>query len=126
MKEFRITVGNRPGELARVAENLSRKDVNIKAIAASASGGTVTLHLIGHDIEATRAGLTEMRAQFTEREVIPLLLEDKAGALAVVAKQLADAGINIDAIYLTGKADDLIELALAVEDVKKAKKVLNV
>jgi len=125
MKEFRITIGNRPGELARVAESLSRKSVSIKAVCASASGGQVILHIIGHDMEATRAGLQEMRAQFTEQEVISVLLEDKAGELARVANQLAGAAVNIDAIYLTGKAEDLVELAIAVDDVKKAKKVLE-
>ena len=126
MKEFRITVGNRPGELARVAEGLARKGVSIKAVAASATGGQVTVHLIGHDIEATRAGLQDTRAQFTEQEIITLLLEDKAGELARVANQLSAAGVNLDAIYLTGKADDLVELALAVDDLKKAKKTLGI
>jgi hypothetical protein len=125
MKEFRITIGNRPGELARVAESLSKKGVSIKAVCASASGGQVILHLIGHDMEATRAGLQEMRAHFTEQEVVVVLLEDKAGELARVANQLAGAGINLDAVYLTGKADDLVELAFAVDDVKKAKKILG-
>jgi hypothetical protein len=125
MNEFRIILGNRPGELARVAESLSRKGVSIKAVAASAGGGQVTLHLIGHDVEATREALLGMRAQFTEQEVITLLLEDKAGELARVANQLADASINLDAIYLTGKADDLVELAIAVDDIKKAKKILE-
>jgi hypothetical protein len=126
MKEFRVTLGNRPGELARLAESLARKSVSIKAVASSANGGQTTLHVIGHDIEATRAGLEEMRAKYTEQEVISLLLEDKAGELARIANQLAGAGVNIDAIYLTGKAEDLVELAIAVDDVKKAKKVLEV
>jgi hypothetical protein len=126
MKEFRVTLGNRPGELGRLAESLARKGVSIKAVSASANGGQTTLHVIGHDIEATRAGLEDMRAKFTEQEVISLLLEDKAGELARIANQLAGAAINIDAIYLTGKAEDLVELAIAVDDVKKAKKVLEV
>ena len=126
MKEFRITMGNRPGELARVAENLSRQGVNIKALSVTAGANQVTCHLIGHDVDATRTALQEVRAQFLEQEVIELLLEDSAGALARVAEQLAEAGINVDAIYLTGKVEDLIELALAVDDVKKAKKILDV
>jgi hypothetical protein len=125
MKEFRVVIGNRPGELARVAESLSHKGVNIKSVAATTAGNQVTLHVIGHDVEATRAALQEMRAHFKEQEVIPLLIEDRAGELARVANQLSDAGINMDAIYVTGKAEDLIELVAAVDDVKKAKKVLG-
>ena len=125
MKEFRITIGNRPGELARVAENLSRGGVNIRAVAALAGGNQVTLHLIAHDVEATRSALQEMRAHFKEQEVVNVLVEDRAGELAQVANDLAGAGVNLDAIYLTGKADDLIELAVSVDDVKRAKKVLG-
>jgi len=35
------------------------------------------------------------------------------------------AGLNLEAIYLAGVAGDLIELAIAVDDVKKAKKALE-
>ena len=126
MKEFRITLGNRPGELARVAENLSRQGVNIKALSVTAGGNQVTCHFIGHDLEATRVALQEARVQFDEQEVISLLLEDRAGELARVTDELATAGVNIDAIYVTGKAEDLIELAVAVDDTKKAKRILDV
>ncbi len=42
-----------------------------------------------------------------------------------VAAKLAEAGVNLEAIYVIGLAGDLIELAIAVDDVKKAKKVLE-
>ena len=38
MKEFRITLVNRAGELARVLQGLARKGVNIKSVACSAEG----------------------------------------------------------------------------------------
>ena len=125
MKEFRVTIGNRPGELARVAENLARHEVSLKSVSASNEANQVTLHVIGHDVQATRSALQSMRAQFKEQEVVQILLEDGAGELARVANMISDAGINMDAIYVTGKADDMIELAVAVDDVKKAKKVLE-
>ena len=125
MKEFRVTMSNRPGELARVATALSRQDVSIKAIACTASANQVVVHLVGHDVEATRAGLQSANIPFQEQEVLTILLEDKAGEIARVAGQLADGGVNINAIYLAGRADDLVEVVLAVDDVKKAKKILG-
>ena len=125
MKEFRITMGNRPGELARVASALSRQGVSIKALAASAGGNQVALHLVGHDVEATRSALEAANIQYQESEVLLLLLEDKAGEIARIASQLADAGVNLTAIYLAGRADDLVEVVVAVDDIKKAKKVLG-
>ncbi len=125
MREFRVTMTNRPGELARVATSLSRQGVSIKALAASADGGHVTLHLIGHDVEATRNALTSGSFQFEEQEVVVVLLEDKAGEIARIAAQLGDAGINLNAVYLAGRADDMVEVVFAPDDVKKAKKVLG-
>jgi len=124
VKEFRVTMSNRPGELARVANALSRQDVSIKAIACTASANQVVAHLVGHDVEATRMGLQSANIPFQEQEVLVVLLEDKAGEIARVSSQLADAGININAIYLAGRADDLVEVVIAVDDIKKAKKIL--
>jgi len=125
MKEFRITMSNRPGELARVAGALARQEVSIKAVAATASANQVVLHLVGHDVEATRNALKAANIPFQEQEVMTVLLEDKAGEIARMSSQLAEAGINLSAIYLSGRAEDLVELVIAVDDIKKAKKVLG-
>jgi hypothetical protein len=125
MKEFRVTITHRPGELARVASSLARQGVSLKALAASAHANQVVLHLIGHDVESARAGLEGAGIPFQENEVLILLLEDKAGEIARVASLLADASVNVSAIYLAGRADDLVEVVVAVDDVKKAKKVLG-
>jgi len=125
MKEFRITMTHRPGELARVAGALGRQGISIKALAATAHSNQVFLHLVGHDVEAMRAGLEAGNIPFAENEVLLLLLEDKAGEIARIAGQLSDAGINLNAIYLAGRADDLVEVVVAADDVKKAKKILG-
>lgn len=125
MKEFRVTLSNRPGELARVATSLSRQDVSIKALAATAQSNQVILHLIGHDIEATRSGLESADIDFEEHEAMMLLLEDKAGEIARVSSTLAEAGVNLSAIYLAGRADDLVEVVVVADDMKKTKKLLE-
>jgi hypothetical protein len=125
MKEFRLTLTHRPGELARVSTALARQGVSLKALAAVANSHQVELHFVGHDVEATRAGLESAGFPFKEHEVLTLLLEDKAGEIARISGLLADASVNIEAIYLAGRADDLVELVLAVDDTKKAKKVLG-
>ena len=125
MKEFRITLSNRPGELARIATSLSRQGVGIRALAATAHANQVILHLVGHDIEATRAGLGDADIPFEEHEVMLLLLEDKAGEIARISNELAEAGVNLTAIYLAGRADDLVELVVVTDDIKKTKKILE-
>ena len=57
--------------------------------------------------------------------VFTVLLENRAGELTGVAGELANAGVNLEATYVVGLAGDLIELAVAADDPKKAKKALE-
>lgn len=125
MRDFAIQLTHRTGELARLANALSRTNVNIKSLAGLAVGNQVLVRLIPDDVEAARTALRESNIRFEENEVVTVLLENKAGELAGIAGKLADAGINLQAIYLTGIEGDLVELALVADDVKKAKKVLE-
>jgi hypothetical protein len=125
MRDFAIQLTHRPGELARVANELSKKGVNIKSVAGLAVGNQVLVRIIADDVEAARAALTESNIRFEEAELVTVLLENQAGELAGVAGKLADAGLNLQAIYLTGIDGDLVELAVVTDDVKKAKKLLE-
>jgi hypothetical protein len=125
MKDFVIQLGHRPGELAGVTNALSLQGVNIRSLAAMSLGNQAVLRLIPDDIEAARNALRAGNYRFEEREVITVLLENRAGELTGVAGKLADAGLNLEAVYVVGLAGELIELAIAVDDVKKAKKVLE-
>jgi hypothetical protein len=125
MKDFAIQLGHRPGELAGVTNALSLHGVNIKSLAAISIGGQALLRLIPDDVETARTALQAANIRFAEKELITLLLENRAGELTDVVAKLGDAGVNLEAVYVVGVAEDLIELAFAVDDVKKAKKVLE-
>jgi hypothetical protein len=125
MRDFVIQLTHRPGELAGVTNALSLQGVNIKSLAAMTFGSQALLRLIPDDVEAARSALHADNIRFEEHELVTVLLENRAGELTGVAAKLADAGLNLEAVYLVGVADELIELAIAVDDVKKAKKVLE-
>ncbi|OHB79136.1 MAG: hypothetical protein A2W31_15185 [Planctomycetes bacterium RBG_16_64_10] len=125
MKDFLIQLTHRPGEMADVTNALSLQGVNIKSLAAMALGNQALLRFIPDDAETARNALRAQSIRFEEQEVITVLLENRAGELTEVAAKLADAGLNLQAVYVVGLAGDLIELAIAVDDVKKAKKVLE-
>jgi hypothetical protein len=76
-------------------------------------------------VQAARSALQESHIPFEEEEVIPVLMENRAGELSAIAHKLAEGGINLHAAYVVGLEDDLIELAVAVDNVKKAKKLLE-
>jgi hypothetical protein len=119
-----IRLTHSPGELADVTNALSLAGVNIKSLAAMSVAGQAQVRIIPDDPEAARNALREKKIPFDETEVATVLLENKAGELTGVAARLAEAGINLEAIYLVGLADDLIELAIVSDNFKKAKKVL--
>jgi len=125
MRDFAIHLTHRPGELARVASALGRHGVNIKAVAGLEIEHHVVLRVIADDVQAARAALEESNIRFEESEVVTVLLENHAGELAAVSSRLADAGVNLKGIYLTGLAGNLVELAIVPDDVKKAKRILE-
>jgi hypothetical protein len=125
MRDFAIHLTHRPGELGRVANGLARKGVNIKSLAAMTLGNQALLRVIADDVDAARSALRETNIQFEESELVTTLLENQAGELATVADKLSNAGLNLHAVYVVGLDGDLVELAFAVDDVKKAKKVLE-
>jgi hypothetical protein len=126
MRDCSIQLTNHPGDLGRVAQALARRGVNIKALAAiSVGGGVAMARILPDDIAVARSAFEAANIRFTEGEVHLVLLENKAGILASITNRLGDAGINLEALYVTGIADDLVELAIVSDNPKKAKKILE-
>jgi hypothetical protein len=125
MRDCSIQLTNHPGDLARVAQALARRGVNIKALAGISVGGVAMARILPDDIVVARSAFEAANIRFTESEVQLALLENKAGVLANVTNRLGEAGINLEAIYITGIADDLVELAIVTDNPKKTKKILE-
>ena len=125
MKDFAISLSHRPGELAQVATALSRYGVNIKALAGLAVDTYVLVRIVVDDPDAAREALKRAHIPFEESEVLTVLLENQAGELATTTNRLARAGVNLRAIYLTGIVDNLVELAIAADDLERARYALE-
>ena len=57
------------------------------------------------------------------REVLSVTLEDEPGALGRYCRRLADASINLEAVYLAGERNGAKELVLAVTDLPAARQL---
>lgn len=125
MRDCSIQLTNHPGDLSRVAQALSRRGVNIKALAAMTVNGTSMARILPDDIVGARSAFEAANIRFAESEVHLVMLENKAGVLASLTNRLGEAGVNLDALYVTGLADDLVELAIVSDNPKKAKKILE-
>jgi hypothetical protein len=125
MRDCSIQLTNHPGDLSRVAQALARRGVNIKSLAGMSIGGTAMARILPDDIVVARSALEAANIRFTESEVHIVLLENKPGVMATVTNRLGDEGINLEAIYITGITDDLVELAVVTDNPKKTKKILE-
>ncbi len=125
MKDCSIQLTHNPGDLARVAQALARRGTNIKALAVVSLGGHAIARIIPDNIEVARRAFEAANIHFEESEVHTVLLENRPGELAAVTDRLGDAGINLEALYFTGIADDLVEIAIVCDNPKKAKKLLE-
>jgi hypothetical protein len=125
MTDFEIHLPHQPGELARVADVLGRFGVNIKSVAAIAIGDEAVLRIVPDALEAARSALQSANISFQEHELATVLLENRAGQLAEVAEKLAEIRVNLHALYVTGLVDDLVELAISVDNIEKAKAALQ-
>ena len=124
MTEFTIRLSNLPGMLASVSEQLASAGVNIEALAGFGIDGLGMVHVIVDNESTTRAVLSRAGIEFTEREVLTTILPHRPGALAEMTRDLADADINIDAVYLLRSRAEGLEFAVAVNSTEPAKRRL--
>ena len=97
-----IEVDNRPGTLARIAAAISDAGVNLAAATCLGPGDRAELHILVPHAEAARHALaiTHQAVITREREVVVVDVEDRPGALADLARQVAEAGVDLDLVYV--------------------------
>jgi hypothetical protein len=114
--ELTVVLEDRPGMLARLGTVLGDAGVNIEAIMASTREGKGFVRFVPRDAgKATRA-LDAAGLAWERREVLVVSVLDQPGALGEVALVMADAGINIDAVYVTARG----RVVLGVDDLDGA------
>lgn len=122
---FTVDLKDQPGELARLADAIAKKGINIESITGATSTGSGTVAILTNDEGATRTALGEAGYAARETEIATAQLEHKPGTLAAAAKKLADAGINISAVLPIGMADGKVGVAFATDQPAKAKEILG-
>lgn len=121
--EFTITLEHRPGKLAFLSKALGEAEVNIRSLAGMVCDGKGKLKFITSDETATRDKLTEIEADFEEREVLTITMADRPGALGDFAQVLYEANVNIDTIYVLDTAGGFTELAIGVDKLEEAREL---
>jgi hypothetical protein len=99
--DLTVVLEDRPGTMARLGEALGSAGVNIEGTCATTSGGQGEIHLLVEDAGAARTALEGAGVQVSgEREVLVVEAANRPGELGRLAKRLADAGVNIELVYV--------------------------
>ena len=124
--QFSVFMVNKPGVLAHVLGELARGKVNVVAMTVMDSVEHGVLRIVVDLPEKARAVLSRLNMAYNETDVLCVVLENRSGALAIVAEKLAKDHINISYAYCTsGAKGGRTTGVLKVADVKKAMKILE-
>ena len=122
MWDLVIEVENEPGALARVTTAISDAGVNLSSAMCKAKGQMADLHiLVPHAGAAKHALSISGMTVSSEREVVVVEADDRPGALADLARKVADAGVNIDLLYVATRT----RVVIGSDDLDRLKKVLD-
>ena len=125
-RQFEITIQNKIGALADISEALAKSRVNIKAISTEIKDASLgVIKLITDDEQAARKTLSMGDFEFDEYDVVPVKLIDRPGELARLARGLANLGVDIESVFVLHKENGFTEIAIKVNDLAKARKLLS-
>ena len=117
--EFTVYVEDQPGALADLTEVLARNAVNILAIHGSPCTGQGFIQFVPDSPDATIEALRHAGFDYTTQSVLLVSIAHEPGALAHLSRALAEAGVNINAMYISVNG----QVVLDVDDHSKAQQV---
>jgi hypothetical protein len=120
-----VILHDRPGELARLGEVTGAAGANIRGLAAFTGENRGIVHVLLDDehVERARGALDEAGMGIAdEREVLVVDIEDRPGTLGELARELAEAGVNIELAYTTFGG---VRLVIATDDLENARAALE-
>jgi hypothetical protein len=126
-EEIVVTTKNKVGLLADISIILANQGINITAAAGHEDGRTARVMLITNANLGVVNELKKRRYKTVkETEVVLVDLENKPGALKVVATELANKGIDIKYHYITAcSSGALARMVLQTSDNEEAMAVLS-
>jgi hypothetical protein len=123
MKDLTVIMDDQPGKLADLGEATGKAGINIAGLCAMVGDGKGFIHILVEDEAAAREALQEAGLGVAdEREAVIVDLHDKPGAMGEIARDLAEAGVNIDVAYTIFSG---VRLVILTEDVEAARQALD-
>ena len=110
LKDLTIELEEQVGTVAAAAEALGKAGVNIEGICGFVVGGKGVGHVLVEDAGKARQALQSAGARVTE-------LLNGSQRPGLFTRKIADAGVNLSAVYLATKT----RVVIAARDLEKAR-----
>ena len=123
--QFVVQLKNQPGAMAILAEELAARGVDLRAIGGGGLGDSGHVIMTTADDATTKQVLDEGDYTYVEGESIIAEVDDKPGGMARIARQLADADVNIHGHLFLGRWGDRAMFAFVVDRPDLAKPILE-
>lgn len=126
MKEFTVTIEDKPGALGKCFLALAERGVNILAFQSFVEEGESLARLVVDDPAGAKAVLGGLRMIFEQTQVAVVRVAHRPGELGRAAARLGEKQINIDYSYCglePGSTQAL--LIFGVDDLTKAANLLD-
>jgi hypothetical protein len=120
--DITLALVDQPGTLAKASDALGRAGVNIDGACGYVCDAQGVFHVLVQDVERGRRAL--LNSGFIiedERRVVATPVENRPGAAAELLRRVADAGVNVDLLYMTLDG----RLVLGGSDVSKIERALE-
>jgi ACT domain-containing protein len=124
-KQFVVQLKNQPGAMAVLAEQLAKRGVDLRAIGGGSIGDSGHVIMTTADDDTTKAVLDEGGYTYVEGEAILSEVGDRPGGMAAVARELADAGVNIQGHLFLGRWGDRAMFTFVVDKPDIARPILE-
>jgi hypothetical protein len=126
VREFTVTIEDKPGALGRCFHALAERGVNVLAFQSYVEEGESLSRFIVDDPAAAKAVLGSLGLIFEETEAAVVRLENRPGELGRAAVRLGEKKINVDYSYCgqePGCAQAMV--VFGVDNLSKAAKALD-
>src|SRR5260370_39109901 len=100
-KQLTVSIENRPGTLASVANALGHAKVNILAFLSGASGAEGAVQLFVDDVNKAEDVLEDGGFSYSVQDVLHIEVPTTPGALGELSRNLAAKSINSTSSYAT-------------------------
>jgi hypothetical protein len=124
IKQLSFSLPNRIGLLSELSSFLTAAKINIEAICAYGMGDEGYFMIVTDNNTKAKKVISQMGAEVTAEDVIAVEMPNRVGQLRQVAKQISDAGVDIQYIYGSPVRAKMTVIVKTADD-KKALKALN-